>query len=277
MKSIDKYIKEKFSLLDVFEQKDFIIEGININDKSKTVSLTDKHSSGVDFNLVNSPIYYNVDGIDVISIFKRTKLNVNNVERDGNPFIYALKEKYGWTFDISDKEIIKYIRRFLSVCNKIKSHYDVVIAVPSKSIINEKFLNVIYNKVDAELKIKDYFTKLIKEEIIDQDYINIEKIKQDYKDKYSDVIDDILTSFKKMKTEYFEAKYINKNYLKYIKYIGNSDTGSYFDKFNNKDILILDAILSSGETISQCVKNIKETFSPKSITVITLLSKVLNF
>ena len=197
MKSIDKYIKEKFSLLDVFEQNDFIIEGININDKSKTVSLTDKHSSGVDFNLVNSPIYYNVDGIDVISIFKRTKLNVNNVERDGNPFIYALKEKYGWTFDISDKEIIKYIRRFLSVCNKIKSHYDVVIAVPSKSIINEKFLNVIYNKVDAELKIKDYFTKLTKEEIIDQDYINIEKIKQDYKDKYSDVIDDILTSFKK--------------------------------------------------------------------------------
>lgn len=117
MKSIDKYIKEKFSLLDVFEQNDFIIEGISINDKSKTVSLTDKHSSGVDFNLVNSPIYYNVDGIDVISIFKRTKLNVNNVERDGNPFIYALKEKYGWTFDISDKEIIKYIRRFLSVCN----------------------------------------------------------------------------------------------------------------------------------------------------------------
>ena len=206
MKSIDKYIKEKFSLLDVFEQNDFIIEGININDKSKTVSLTDKHSSGVDFNLVNSPIYYNVDGIDVISIFKRTKLNVNNVERDGNPFIYALKEKYGWTFDISDKEIIKYIRRFLSVCNKIKSHYDVVIAVPSNSIINEKFLNVIYNKVDAELKIKDYFTKLTKEEIIDQDYINIEKIKQDYKDKYSDVIDDILTPFKKMKTEYFEAK-----------------------------------------------------------------------
>ena len=58
MKSIDKYIKEKFSLLDMFEQNDFIIEGININDKSKTVSLTDKHSSGVDFNLVNSPIYY---------------------------------------------------------------------------------------------------------------------------------------------------------------------------------------------------------------------------
>lgn len=58
MKSIDEYIKEKFSLLDVLEQNDFIIEGININDKSKTVSLTDKHLSGVDFNLVNNPIYY---------------------------------------------------------------------------------------------------------------------------------------------------------------------------------------------------------------------------
>lgn len=54
MKTINEYIKEKFSLLDVFEQNDFIIEGLNINDKEKkTVSLTDKHSSGIDFNLVN--------------------------------------------------------------------------------------------------------------------------------------------------------------------------------------------------------------------------------
>lgn len=277
MRTINEYIKEKFSLLDVFEQNDFIIEGLNINDKAKTVSLTDKHSGEVDFNLINNPIYYNVDGIDVISIFKRTKLNTNNVERDGNPFIYALKEKYGWKFDISDKEIIKYIRRFLTVCDKIKKHYDVVISVPSKSVINERFLSVIYNKVNADLKITDYFIKLTKEEIIDQDYINIEQIKQDYKDKYSNVIDEILSSFKKMKTEYFEAKYINKKYLKYINYIGNSDTESYFDKFNNKNILILDDSLSSGETISQCVRNISETFSPKSITVITLLSKIMNF
>ena len=54
MKTINEYIEEKFSLLDVFEQNDFIIEGLNINDKTKTVSLTDKHSSGVDFTKTKS-------------------------------------------------------------------------------------------------------------------------------------------------------------------------------------------------------------------------------
>lgn len=46
------------------------------------------------------------------------------------------------------------------------------------------------------------------------------------------------------------------------------------DMINDKNVLLLDDIVSSGNTVSSCFKNIKQTFNPKSITVLTLLSKV---
>ena len=43
---------------------------------------------------------------------------------------------------------------------------------------------------------------------------------------------------------------------------------------DDKDILLLDDTISSGETVSQCINGILSNFIPKSITIITLLSKV---
>ena len=48
----------------------------------------------------------------------------------------------------------------------------------------------------------------------------------------------------------------------------------YSEMINDKDILILDDTISSGKTISDSVYAINETFKPKSITVITLFSKI---
>ena len=43
---------------------------------------------------------------------------------------------------------------------------------------------------------------------------------------------------------------------------------------DDKNILLLDDTISSGETVSQCINRILSNFIPKSITIITLLSKV---
>lgn len=84
---------EEFFMVDTNEPL-YIVEGININSNDKTISLTDEHDKGVDFPLVNNPVYDKYKDFDVISIFKRSKLvDDTNTERDGNPFIYALKEK----------------------------------------------------------------------------------------------------------------------------------------------------------------------------------------
>lgn len=275
MKSLQEIIKESYKKSDVNEFDDYIVEGLNINIDDKTVSLTDNHNSGVDFSLVNNPVYYKHQGYNVISIFKRTPLtDINNTQRDGNPFIYALKNKNGWKFNITTSEITKYIRRFLSICKKIKNKYDTIIITPSASDINEKFMNVISKQVDADKIINEYFIKLTKEEIIDDDLIDTERIRNDYGTSFNKVMSEIHRSFRRMKGEMFEAKYVNKEYLKYIKYIetnSNNDIRKYID---DKDVLLLDDTISSGETVSQCINGIISNFIPKSITIITLLSKV---
>ena len=275
MKSLQEMLKESFEKSYTNDFDNYIVEGLNIDVDNKTVSLTDAHNSGIDFSLVNNPVYDKHNGYDVISIFKRTSLtDINNTQRDGNPFIYALKKKNGWKFNITSEEINKYIRRFLTVCKKINNKYDTIIITPSASELNEKFMKAISRQVDANNIINEYFVKLSKEEIIDDDLIDIERIRNDYGNSFNKVMSEIHRSFRRMKGETFEAKYVKKEYLKYIKYIetnGDDDIRKYID---DKDILLLDDTISSGETVSQCINGILSNFIPKSITIITLLSKV---
>lgn len=275
MKNLVDLIKESFINTDINEHDNYIIEGLNIDPNEKTVSLTDNHNKGLDLSLINNPVYSIYKGYNVISIFKRTKLyDINDIQRDGNPFIYALKNKNGWKFKITDKEIHKYIKRFLEICKKIKSSYDTIIITPSSSDINEKFMKAISNQVNCKDIINEYFVKLSKEEIIDDDLIDKEQIQNDHHNEYNKVLAEINRSFRRMKGESFEAKYVKKEYLKYIKYISTNSNNNIRDKIDNKNILLLDDTISSGETLSQCIEGIIANFNPKSITIITLLSQL---
>ena len=275
MKTLQQLIRESYVNSNMNEFDNYIVEGLNINSDNKTVSLTDMHNKGVDFSLISNPIYDKYKEYDVISIFKRTELyDIDNRQRDGNPFIYALKNKNGWKFKITDEEIYKYIRRFLEVCKKIDSKYDTIIITPSSSDINEKFMKVISKQVNADKIINEYFVKISVEEIIDDDLIDLDQIQKDYPNDFNKVISKIHRSFRRMKGTSFEAKYVNKEYLKYIKYISSNDDENLRQYIDNKNILLLDDTISSGETISQCIDGILSNFIPNTITIITLLSKI---
>ena len=278
MIKLDQYIKNIYENVDKSELTDlYIVEGIYINNKKHTVSLNDENNNGVDFSLINNPVYYNVDGIDVISIFKRNKLTEEKsipIRRlDANPFIYEEKKKNGWTFDITNEEITKYIKRFLEVCNKINNQYDTIIMVPSKAELNSRFMKAVAKFVKAKTTVEKYFVKMSVEDIYNKKCIDYDSIEKDFPQNYQEIEDDIHAKLNDMESEYFEAKLMPKKYLKYIRYITNNGD-DLSEQINDKHILILDDIMSSGSTVSQCVKNINETFNPKSITVITLLSKL---
>jgi hypothetical protein len=275
MKTFQQIIRESYNNSNINEFDNYIVEGLNINPISKTVSLTDSHNKGIDFSLINNPVYDNYKQYDVISIFKRTELyDIDNRQRDGNPFIYALKNKNGWKFNITNKEIYKYIKRFLEICHKIKSTYDTIIITPSTSDINERFMKVISKQVKSKNIINEFFTKTTIEEIVDDDLIDKYQIQKDYPNDFNKVIFEIHRSFRRMKGKFFEAKYVDKKYLKYIKYISLNNDENLRQYIDNKNILLLDDTISSGETISQCINGILSNFMPKSITIITLLSKL---
>lgn len=265
---------EEFFMVDTNEPL-YIVEGININSNDKTISLTDEHDKGVDFSLVNNPVYDKYKDFDVISIFKRSKLvDDTNIERDGNPFIYALKEKKGWTFDITNDEIFRYIKRFLEICKKINNTYDTIVITPSSTNINERFMKVISKQVQAENIVREFLVKIKKEEIIDDNLIDKEQITKDYPNNYNEVITKISRSFRRMEGADFEAKHMDKKYLKYVKYIGVNNDLNIRPMIDGKDILVLDDTISSGTTVSQCIDGITSNFTPKSITIVTLLSKL---
>lgn len=265
---------EEFFMVDTNEPL-YIVEGININSNDKTISLTEEHDKGVDFSLVNNPVYDKYKDFDVISIFKRSKLvDDTNTERDGNPFIYALKEKKGWTFDITNDEIFRYIKRFLEICKKINNTYDTIVITPSSTNINERFMKVISKQVQAENIVREFLVKIKKEEIIDDNLIDKEQITKDYPNNYNEVITKISRSFRRMEGADFEAKHMDKKYLKYVKYIGVNNDLNIRPMIDGKDILVLDDTISSGTTVSQCIDGITSNFTPKSITIVTLLSKL---
>ena len=253
----------------------YIVEGININTDTKTVSLTDEHDNGVDFSLVNNPVYDKYKNYDVISIFKRNKLIDNtNTQRDGNPFIYALKGNKGWKFNITNEEIFRYIRRFLEICKKINNTYDTIVITPSSTNLNERFMEVISKQVKADNIVREFLVKITKEEIIDDDLINKAQIIKDYPDNYNEIITKINRAFNRMEGTDFEAKVMNKEYLKYIKYIGVNNKVNIRPIMDDKKILLLDDTISSGNTVSQCIEGIISNFTPKSITIVTLLSQL---
>lgn len=146
----EQYLYKLFEMF-IHDNENVMYEGLIVNKKNHTISLTDEHNKGIDLSLENSPIEYKLNGIDVISIFKRTPLKEYEKDVDGNPFIYALKCEHNWKFDMPETDVIKYMKRFLKVCSKIKNRYDTIITVPSQSWINKRFMDVIAKQVQAKI------------------------------------------------------------------------------------------------------------------------------
>jgi hypoxanthine-guanine phosphoribosyltransferase len=48
----------------------------------------------------------------------------------------------------------------------------------------------------------------------------------------------------------------------------------FANKINGRDILVIDDTISRGQTIKEACSILQESYSPKSITVLTLLSKL---
>lgn len=282
MDKMNEIIQKKTHTLlkEEYHRQELLKEGIIPNYIKKTVKLTMDNNDGVDFSEDNY-IKFKSNGITVYSIFRRTTLpdfKVGKEDDDGNPFIWALKGIDGWKFNVTDTEIVQYIRRFLTICNTIDQHYDVIVMAPSKSDVNKRFMNVIYNIVGANVKIEDYFLKVETSDILYN--LDTEMIERDYPaDSSQDYMERIMKRALGRMGSYFEAKKFPKNYLKYIRSVVDVDnkyTVSDSNKlFNGKSVLVLDDVFSSGKTVSDCVNCIWD-YSPTKVDVITLLSRKMN-
>ena len=257
----------------------YLMEGIDIDNANKTVSFSLEHENNVDTSILFNPTYSNINGIDIISIFKR---KANNNKLDGNPLIYALKNIKGWQFANPKEDIIGLLKQFIRISEKINSEYDTIITIPSQNPLNLEFLYRLNKIIKAKHKITNYLSKLTADEVY-EDFIDWKQIQIDYPNDNIKIENNFNKWFSDMKiknNDYFSFKYIkDPNMRKYIKKTMWADDElviTYAPYINNKDILILDDTISSGASISHATKEILEEFDPKSITVITLFSALDN-
>ena len=233
----------------------------------------------MDTSIENNPSYNKelVSGVQVWSVFKRKR----GLRGDGNPLIYALKGE-GWKFR-SEEDRISIEKQFDAIATKFANMYPVgvTILIPSGSELNKHIADVVMSKSkDAEL-IEGVICKLTTEEV-DEIVLDFNsKFREFYKDDFNSKYFELgryLDLMDKERNGYFSRHLIKNNQMRDILdstlKLSDDRFAEFANKINGQDILIIDDTISRGQTIAEACQIMRDSYSPKSITVLTLLSSL---
>ena len=265
-----------------------MFEGIDLDKDKHTVSFNPNHQNYVDTNdpWNPKPIYNEVDGYKVISIFKRKDTEDN---LDGNPLIYALKGIRGWKFKTPSYDIFALLRRFVAVTKELKENFDVIITTPSSNKLNTEVLYKVKRLINYKVSYDDFFQKLeandVYEGFLNTDWFDTHCKNKDEEEKIHRLIFRAICNMNKPKSKdgndgIFSYKFLNKrlrNVILQSMYINDyyKDDITYGKYLNGKKILVIDDTVASGKTISDSAEAILETYAPESITFLTLFSPLM--
>ena len=272
-------INEIKSLIERMEHKK-LYEGIDFDTEKLEVSYNPSHEDNVDTSIENNPSKDEsiVPGISVWSIFKRKR----GLHGDGNPLVYALKGEKGWHFK-SEGDRIAIEKQFDAIAGKFASLYPVGITViiPSGNELNKHIADVVMSKSkDAEL-IEGVICKLTTEEVDDIVLSLNSKFREHYKGNFNAAYHQFGKYLDIMNNERngtFSRHFIKdpemRDVLDMTLKVSTDRFAEFANKINGQDILIVDDTISRGQTIKEACHIIMESYAPKSVTVLTLLSKL---
>ena len=195
--------------------------------------------------------------------------------------MYALKGE-GWTFKTKkDKESIE--RQFAIIADKfLKEHkFSVTILLPSGNELNKHIANVILSKAsDSELiegAIHKITTQDVEEIVLDFNSKFRKTFKDDFDERFAE-LQTYLNEMDKHRDGYFSRHFVKNDKMRdsideTLK-VSKESIAKFAAKINDKDILLIDDTISRGQSIKAACSVIQESYSPKSITVLTLLSKL---
>ena len=275
-------LKKVLSLIERIEHKQ-LFEGIDFDNETLSVSYNPSHEENVDTSIENNPSKDDtiVPGVSVWSIFKRKK----GLRGDGNPLIYALKGENGWHFrSEEDKNAIE--RQFDIIAEKFSTIHPigVTIITPSGSELNEHIAGIIMSKSKNAEVIKGVICKLTTEEV---DRIVLEDMNSTFRKHYGEKFNaayqtlcGYLDEMDEKRNGAFSRHLVldkeMRNVLDVTLKLSTDRFAEFANKINGQDILIVDDTISRGQTIKEACNIMMESYAPKSITVITLLSKLNN-
>ena len=257
-----------------------INDGIDFDPNTKTVLYNHSHEENVDISIKHNPTMDGdiVPNVQVWSIFKRKR----GLRGDGNPLVYALKGEGGWTFrNESDRNAIE--KQFDAIATKFATMYPVgvTILMPSENELNMHIADVVRSKSKNTELIEGVICKLTTEEVDDIVLDFNSKFREFYKDEFNSKYYELgryLDLMDKEKKGSFSRHLIKdpemRDVLDSTLKLSNDRFAEFANKINGQNILIIDDTISRGQSIKEACHIMMESYAPKSITVLTLLSKL---
>ena len=254
-------------------------EGIDFDHETMTISYNPSHEENVDTSLENNPTKDDslLKGIPVWSIFKRKK----GMYGDGNPLIYALKGE-GWSFK-SEEDRIAIEKQFDAIATKFASLYPigVTIIIPSGNELNHHIAEVVMSKSKNAELLEGAICKLTTEEVNDIVLAKDSYFRKVYKLDFNAAYKQLCIYFEAMDEQRggtFSRHLIKDGSMRNVLLNTLKVSPDRYAKdskiINGQDILIIDDTISRGQSIKEACKIMMESYAPKSITVLTLLSKL---
>lgn len=255
-------------------------EGIDFDPETKTVAFNSSHENYVDISIDNNPTIDGeiVPGVQVWSIFKRKK---GETREDGNPLAYALKGE-GWTFrSEEDREAIE--KQFDLIASKFVSMYQkgITVLIPSGNELNKHIADVVLSKSENGELIEGVVCKLTTEEVNDIVLDFNSKFREYYKASFNSAyyrLDRYLDQMDKELKGTFSRHLIKdpemRDVLDFTLKVSEDIYAEFANKINGQNILIIDDTIGSGQSIKEACRIMMESYAPKSITVLTLSSKL---
>ena len=256
--------------------------GIDIDYDNLTVAYNPKHQKNVDTSLENNPSLSNEygQGIHVYSLLKRK----GGSALDGNPLLYALKGENGWCFK-SENDRIAILNQIDSIAQKFASIYPLgfTILIPSGNPLNRMIGRLMQDKGSNIVIVDDVLTKITTEEIMDIVMERESLFHKHYRYKMEEALRQLQTYLDKMNDEkggYFTRHFIRDQHMRDVinntLKISKDAVTRYAKLIDGQDILLIDDSISRGQTIKEACMILLENYEPKSITVLTLFSRLYN-
>lgn len=258
----------------------FLSEGIDFDNETLTVSYNPLHEDNVETSIVTNPTVDKdiVNGIEVWSIFKR-KIGLRG---DGNPLIYALKNEGGWHFKTEEdkkavfNQINKIVEKFVSLHNA-----PITVVIPSGNELNNIIADIVKTKNNTTTILKGVIVKMTTEEVDDIVLNKDSEFRKYYGKNFNAAYHQLTKYFDTMdekRNGTFSRHFVKdkemRNVLNKTLKLSTDKYAEFANKINGNDIILIDDTISRGQTIIEACRIINESYAPKSITVLTLLSKL---
>lgn len=272
MRNLDTIISESINSV--------LNEGIDFDPMTRTVAYNPSHEDNVDTSVENNPTIDKelIQGINVWSIFKRKRGNA----LDGNPLVYALKNEAGWHFR-SQEDANAIEKQFHLIAEKFASMYPigVTIIIPSGNELNNHIAEVVMSKSENAQLINGVICKMTTEEVNDIVMQDGSKFREYYGDSFNEAYYQLCAYFEEMNEKRngsFSRHFVKdpdmRNVLDVTLKISEDRYAEFANKINGQHILLVDDTISRGQTIANACNIMIDSYAPKSITVLTLLSKL---